>query len=395
MYRNYKLSIVGEMLCITLVILFSYSCNSSEDCDIWSIDITQSYPSRKIIIQDVADISYIKLETDTTFLISSDMIEYLSESFVGFFNNQTGDILFFSSQTGEKAFMFNKRGGGPEEYLLIGAMTFDEIEKELYVWSIMDNAFKVYDTTGMYIKTLPLRNTKKGESTYITGVVDYNSNYLLCTNNHIIGYKENQMDYYESMYLLDKKRIGESYLLDSIPSNDIINIYLQNNSNGQFLSVSPSVSPIVSLDQDIVYNSCSIDTIFKIDKERNKTPFVIRRPSLKDQFSKTILRFDGETSEWIFLTSIKLNYDFEQGTGLNEKHFGISKTDKHIYEVEFVNKDDSEFSYFPLRKGGIYRDSFELIKAKEKGCLSGNLDNLCSSLSEDENGIILLIKEKK
>lgn len=57
----------------------------------------------------------MKLETDSTYLLSSNTPWYASESKVGFVDNKTGNILFFDAQTGGKFFCINRRGAGPEE----------------------------------------------------------------------------------------------------------------------------------------------------------------------------------------------------------------------------------------------------------------------------------------
>lgn len=48
----------------------------------------------------------MKLETDSTYLLSSNTPWYASESKVGFVDNKTGNILFFDAQTGGKALLY-------------------------------------------------------------------------------------------------------------------------------------------------------------------------------------------------------------------------------------------------------------------------------------------------
>ena len=164
------------LLCMTLCM--SACTQSVSEEGLLTLDLNQSYPSKELFIQDIAKVSYSKLEVDSTWLIPSHRTFYASKKYVGFVDNRTGDIFFYHSDTGKKAFHINRKGQGPEEYMATGIVTLDEKNMQLYVWSTWEGVSKVYDVEGKYLKTLPLRNYKKGEYSFVDACVDINDEYM-------------------------------------------------------------------------------------------------------------------------------------------------------------------------------------------------------------------------
>lgn len=374
----------SKLLILSCIALCIFSCTqTTSEHRFLTLDLNQSYPSKELFIQDIAKVSYSKLEVDSTWLIPSHRTFYASKKYVGFVDNRTGDIFFYHSDTGKKAFHINRKGQGPEEYMATGIVTLDEKNMQLYVWSTWEGVSKVYDVEGKYLKTLPLRNYKKGEYSFVDACVDINDEYMLCSH---LKYGS-----YVLTYLLNKNNASQSILIDSVPQSEIIDKNLVHQTESGMTAVSPEVMPIMRSDKGIIFADYSNDTIYRITDEYEKVPYIVRTPSVKSETPHTILRYDGETTDWIFLTSIELHYDFEAKKGLKEKHYGIHKDSRKIYEVELKDRNIGNGGYVPLYKECICLSAHQLMDLLDDNQLSGELKHLASELNEDDNGVLMLI----
>lgn len=357
--------------------------NSSAEC--WYIDIEKDYPKLDLSLQDLAEVHYIPLETDSIFLVSSGKIVCSTNNNIAFIDNKTGNILVYSLKSGKKDFVINRKGGGPEEYLVIGSVVLDEKNLHVYAWSIMEGVIKVYDKNGNYIQTLPLRNYKKGDYLYLTNMIDFGE-YILCSQNRRGGPTIH--------YLLNKEIPGKTILLDSVPSQKVVDIYLQNKKNNVISSVSPEVTPTTKNENYTILADYSCDTIYSIDNQNLvKKPYIVRTPSTQLLPCNKILNYDGECDDWIFLTSIELTYDFNTKEGLHKKHYGLQKTTKKIYEISLLNSDFINSQYIELSKKNYFFKTYDLKKENQSKLICNEkLNNMVDSLDEEDNGIIMVTK---
>ena len=161
-------------------VAMSVSCGPSADKGMMTIDVEKSYPKKELAIDDLWEVEYIALETDSIFLLPGGQPQHIGESKLGFVDNRTGNLLFFDAKTGKKAFCINRKGQGPEDYISVGALVMDEKAGEIFAWNIMYGTFQVYDEQGKYLRTLPMHNKRKDEYLYITNFINLDDNRLLC-----------------------------------------------------------------------------------------------------------------------------------------------------------------------------------------------------------------------
>ena len=123
-------------------------CRQSGETEMITINMEKSYSKKELTIDDLWEVEYIALETDSIFLLPGGQPQHVGESKLGFVDNRTGNLLFFDAKTGEKAFCINRKGPGPEEYKCVGAWVMDEKAGEIIAWTIFDGTFQVYDEQG-------------------------------------------------------------------------------------------------------------------------------------------------------------------------------------------------------------------------------------------------------
>ena len=366
-------------------VAMSVSCGPSADIGMMTIDMEKSYPKKELAINDIWEMEYIALETDSLFLVSGGQPQHVGENKLGFVDNRTGNLLFFDAKTGKKAFCINRKGAGPEEYKSVGALVMDEKTGEIFAWSIIDGTFQVYDAQGIHLRTLPMRNKKKDEYLYITNFINLDDDRLLCSSHNIKGY---------AVHYLQNKKTGLTTIVDSIPNEQYVSEYIFAQKDGVTYSTAPNLTPFVHTLEGLVYADHSNDTLYRMTDGMTPSPFIVRIPRVKETEPNKILRFDNETDDWMFLSGIEMAYDFSQNKGLHQINYGVEKVSGEIFELTFVHPDYEGKEYSPAALNARYYSSGELFTALEDGKLKGKLKEIASTLGEEDNGVIMLLKQK-
>ena len=366
-------------------VAMSVSCGSSADTEMMTIDVEKSYPKKELAIDDLWEVEYIVLETDSIFLVPGGQPYHVSENKLGFVDNRTGNLLFFDAKTGEKAFCINRKGPGPEEYKSVGALVMDEKAGEIFAWTIFDATFQVYDEQGKYLRTLPMHNKRKGEYLNITNFINLDDNQLLCSSNNMKGY---------AVHYLQDKKTGLTTIVDSIPNERYVNQYIFAEKDGVTYSTAPNLIPFVRTSEGLVYADHSNDTLYRMTDGMTPSPFIVRTPRVKETEPNKILRFDNETDDWMFLSGIEMAYDFSKNEGLHQTSYGVEKASGEIYELKFIHPDYEGKEYSPTALNARYYPADELITALEEGKLKGKLKEIASTLGEEDNGVVMLLKRK-
>ena len=370
---------------ITLMVTLMACENSSTQTELITIDVGKSYPKKELTIDDLWKVEYIALETDSIFFLPGGQPYHVGENKMGFVDNRTGNLLFFDVKTGKKAFCINRKGPGPEEYKSVGALVMDEKAGEIFAWTIFDATFQVYDEQGKYLRTLPMHNKRKDEYLYITDFINLNDNQLLCSSHNIKGY---------AVHYLQDKKTGVTTIIDSIPNERYVNQYIFAEKDGVTYSTAPNLTPFVRTSKGLVYADHSNDTLCRMSDGMIPSPFIVRTPRVKETEPNKILSFDNETNDWIFLSGIEMAYNFSKNEGLHQTNYGVEKANGEIYELKFIHPDYEGKEYSPTALNARYYSAYELLTALEEGKLKGKLKEIASTLAEEDNGVVMLLKQK-
>ena len=367
------------------LVAMSVSCGPSADTGIMTVNVEKNYPKKELAIADLWKVEYIALETDSTFLVPGGQPYHVGENKLGFVDNRTGNLLFFDAKTGKKAFCINRKGPGPEEYKSVGALVMEEKAGEIFAWTIFDGTFQVYDAQGKHLRTLPMHNKRKDEYLYITNFINLDDNRLLCSSNNMKGY---------AVHYLQDKKTGLTTLVDSIPNERYVSEYIFAQKDGVTYSTAPNLTPFVHTSEGLVYADHSNDTLYRMTDKMTPSPFIVRTPRVKETEPNKILRFDNETDDWMFLSGIEMAYDFSKNEGLHQTNYGVEKASGGIYELKFIHPDYEGKEYSPTALNARYYPADELLTALEEGKLKGKLKEIASTLDEEDNGVVMLLKRK-
>ena len=156
------------MKCIVLIVFLPFFVMAhsqmnnpqSKSGDLPVVDFSKNHPQKKdIILQDIAVIEYIRLETTDNVILSgvrsmSDVskIASISDNYIVIYEQIRGDIFVFN-RNGKIVSHFNHRGQSGREYSLItnSGVIFDEKNEEIYVCSKL---VQVYSLNGQHKRTL-------------------------------------------------------------------------------------------------------------------------------------------------------------------------------------------------------------------------------------------------
>ena len=159
-FRKVENFIANKKTIVYCLLALLFSCckanNKSEINELASIDVLKQYPEKIIFLQDIANIDYIRLETNLNTLLRTEMdlkIAHVSDDYIIASNTSDGDVFVFDG-SGKSKFSFNHKGPNrAKEYNRITAITFDEKLKEIFICDIFSRKWFVFSEEGSFIRS--------------------------------------------------------------------------------------------------------------------------------------------------------------------------------------------------------------------------------------------------
>jgi len=368
--------------------------------DLHVIDISKNLPEKEVILQNVADIEYVPLETsDDVLLTGACQLIYLDDKNIVVWEPRLGDIFIFD-RNGKVITHFNHRGPGNKEYVLTRNVIFDKKNEEIFV---VDNPqlrrILVYTLTGEYKRTI-----KYSEDYFNINVYNFNDDVFLV-------YDESnwyQTTYNKEPYMFMSKKDGiiVSALDISLPVRYYNRASMAVEVNGQPFTTSLTISAPNNryYGQNLLIADFSSDTIYRLDKNKELTPLIIRKPSVHSSEPRTVLTHQLATDKFVYLSKITL--DFEAAK--NNRSYAIMDL---MYEfatgetsrVSFVNDDylsdtwgDAPFIYPEISQNmaASLIQTPRLKTAFDKKQLKGELEKLVTTLDTEDNPVLMIVKFK-
>jgi len=356
------------------------------------IDISKKYPTKEIHLQNVADIEYVALETTDDVLLSGNCrLSYVSDKYIIVWQSVQGDIFIFN-RNGTIAFHINHKGQGGWEYNMISCVVFDEKNEELFVFdSQSTRRILVYSLTGVYKRTL------KYPENLILAAYNFDDETFFVFDDKGVSIRDWQEGTYsDTPYQFMSKKDGSivSKLDIKLPVR-----YATVFRFGEWTNVHIPPYNRYYYGQDFVIGDYSSDTIYKLSKNKELSPFLVRKPSVHSSNPLTVWTSLLTTDMFSILIKVKkdetnnafpidtLIYDFKTGETNN---------------VTFVNEDlplgkwSNDVSVFiPQKNVTASLIQVPMLKtvAEEKK-LKGELEKLVATLDEDDNPIVMIVKFK-
>jgi hypothetical protein len=381
-----------------------FGCFSKQQVtsNLTEIDVSRDYPEKVIKLSDIADITYIQLNTDDDYLFGNRPVSITKNTIV-IFERIYGSFLFFSKDGAPKS-KFNRKGNGPGEYIEITCAIYDEEKDEIF--SVFRNKIAVYSSSGEYKRTLTLPN-----EIWISEIALFDENSLLIYDSHkqysmafnkikeTDSDKNVQQNDQESPFIRISKKEGDLIERVPVPQDDKIELITTFNAdNGAILSVPGKANRIVKCRDGFLLRNPETDTIFFYNKDLTLTPAMIQTPSVKSLTPMVYINnyIDTEQYQFIEIITMRLENRRLPSTFLvRDKETGIICKPKIIVD-DFKGKEISIAPSITVCTGesqtGFFElDLTELKTAYNENSLSGKLKEIVVSANDDDNNIYLLL----
>ena len=311
------------------------------------IDLSKNHPEKKIILQDIADVEYVPLETTDDVLLSQlSILSYVSDKYIIIHDLMQYNIYVFS-RNGKIISYLNRKGQGPQEYVSISGpgVIFDEKNEEIFVLNFPSYRFLVYSIYGEYKRTLHYSENLRGIFAH-----NFNDEALLIYNNDRLVLTEN---YSETPFLLISKKDGSviSNINIRLPIRYSNRTVVPFESGGQVWTTADYIPTRYNWfdGEDFILSDISSDTIYRITKLRNLTPILVRNPSVQSSDPPIVWSTLLTTDKFIILQKTILDFVSNKEYETLIYEFNTGKTSK----VSFVNADlgGQEFHLYVIGVG--------------------------------------------
>ena len=353
-----------------------------------SVNVKEPYPHKELILKNFMDVEYIPLETSDEFLCNG-TVQAIGKDFiiVASMGNRFGDIFIFD-RNGKGLRKFNHQGRGAGEYMWLMGITLDENNCEMFVKDIRD--VLVYDLYGKFLRSFQAW----GE------MYNFDEEQWICkvtSSNDDVGTNFNQQ-----FTIISKK--------DENIDKDI-RIYFDQKVETRMIfekgemsyGINASYSSIIPFLDSWILTEPSSDTIFRLMSDKTVNPFMVRTPPIQSMNPVIFLFPSIFTEQYYFMETVKKEFDFDTGIGLQTTHLMYDKQEDRIFEYvalndDFATRNTVDMSQKLFNKEVAFWQKFGadiLVEAYKKGELKGKLKEVAAELEEDSNPVIMLAKYKK
>ena len=372
---------------ILLLVMTGCGENKKAADDLITVDVTNSYPKKELILQDFMDVEYVLPETGSEFYTEG-VVQAVGKDIIIAKNERVRDgDLFVFDRNGKGLRKINHKGSGPGEYADMDKIILDDDKNEIYVVDITKLKLLVYDYYGTFKRTVDLK------SMYRTITVFDQENLI-----------------YEILDLSNNPDLPAFSIISKQDGNVVHDIRIPYNEKrdpivyrgrGGMMHKFPALIPY---NENFILTYSSSDTVFNLLSDYSMIPLMVRTPSIQSMSLEVFLFPRMITDSYYFMDAVKKTYDFELNEGFPKVDLMYDRRAKAIYEYKLYNDDYTGKKPIDLSKGETISgeiailfkiEAHELIESNEKGELKGKLKEIASKLDEDSNPVIMLVKQKK
>ena len=365
--------------------------------DLPVLDMKKEYPKKTIALQDIADVEYIVLESHEDGLVGHQDI-IVTDSFI-ITQREMEDIVFFK-RDGSFSHYFSRKGGSGEEYSRFVDLCVDPLLREVYIHDWQRHKLQVYTYEGEYKRTLKVRAegytwgkihclSKDTRSLLMEDLMNVNGKVEKHTNPrpyYMISATDGEVS---RLPLTIKKRIGNS-------------VSYYDKESDRFISISTSISPISNINGRLIFADFALDTVYQY-QDKHFVPIAKKENWMKEDGIPWLVAPDAVTEDFFMWTAIEKDYNktiLPTRTFLQNRHTGkciqVKLIDRNVTEEGYTFHKPMTANCHILPDNTVlqYYRSYELLELYEGGKLQGELKEIASKLSEEDNPIIMLAKFK-
>lgn len=361
-----------------------------------TLDVTKDYPEKKIVLQDLADVKYIPLETKKNALLpnSAGCLGYVSDSLI-VARTSDNEIVLFNGD-GSVRSSFRHVGQGSKEYQYIIGMAVDPKAQEIFIVDyLLKYRMQVYSFTGQYKRTLPIPYKM-----ILNSLQDFSADCLLACDMDVNQGISNRA----KPYMLLSKKTGEIVKeLDIHFTKRMSNRLSKPFGENQTISAALGYDPIVRCEDSYVIGDLSADTIYTYTPQGVLSPMLVRTPPVLSMETPKVLLPDYRAGSYFFFYLVDFEFDFETRTGFPDKYMVYDYAAGKTYVCKLVNRDCEE-QEIQLGDGGVTNKAWNtacytipssmLIEQSEAGKVHGPLKEIAAGRTDDDNPVLAIVRFK-
>lgn len=361
-----------------------------------TLDVTKDYPEKKIVLQDLADVKYIPLETKKNALLpnSAGCLGYVSDSLI-VARTSDNEIVLFNGD-GSVRSSFRHVGQGSKEYQYIIGMAVDPKAQEIFIVDyLLKYRMQVYSFTGQYKRTLPIPYKM-----ILNSLQDFSADCLLACDMDVNQGISNRA----KPYMLLSKKTGEIVKeLDIHFTKRMSNRMSKPFGKNQTISAALAYDPIVRCEDSYVIGDLSADTIYTYTPQGILSPMLVRTPPVLSMETPKVICPDFKTGSYFFFDLVDFDFDFEARSGFSSKYMVYDYAAGKPYVCKLVNRDCEELSCG--LGGGSHTNtvwnttcylipSSDLVEQSEAGKVHGPLKEIAAGRTDDDNPVLAIVQFK-
>ena len=379
------------VLYLVLIAILSTSCTNGKQSkdSLPCIDVRKNYPEKEIILTDIADITYLHLNSDNDNYLYKGGIRCLTKNTIVVYDESSGNILFFTKGGKPKSY-FNRKGQGPEEYINARIVVYDEVADDVFVLSLGNSEIiLVYSATGEYKRKLVL---PKG--TFVNPFVTFDDESLFVYNamaeakRRPKGEIDLPVDFCYEPFIRVSKADGKMLDIVELPINDIV---LRDSPNGPV----GLTLRLMKCTEGLLLCNPETDTIFLYSKNKTLTPVICKTPLVNAMDPMVYMNNCADVGSYQFMAVVTVRRE-EGAFPYPIKYYMREKKTGEIFRQKITLPDytGKEF-FFPSNRdyeNGHYfeLDLIELKEAYNENRLSGKLKELVATLNEEEDNNVFM-----
>ena len=376
-----------------MLALLATACGSGnkEASELPQIDVNTNYPEKEICLQDVAEVSYVALDSQDDLLFNGS-VKSVSDKGIAIYDGSHQRLLFFDKQ-GKFLNPVDRKGQGPEEYSMMFTVFVDWDKNEVVVFCSLSQIV-VYSLDGTFKRRVTFESdVNPGD------VCSWLDGQLISYRRGVLG-EDGQLEPYRPIifYSREAGKMEDSLLYRKEHEFPVIV------GKG---SMEISYPSLVKLNGDVYVNDLSADTIYRlVSPTKALQPVITRTPSVVDDGDGYFMDLYGITSQFYFFKFTSRQPSFDAGNFRiiddKSKNAIYDRKEGKVYHPKFINKDYPSMEKCELRFSEevhacatIQLEAFDLVEALEAGKLSGELKTIAEGLKEDDNPVLMVVKFKE
>lgn len=386
---------------ITLFLLAACGTREKEISGPVLFDATRDYPEKPLWLDEVADITYVPLSSETDSALFRGTLAHVSERTITIHDFPRG-IFYLFDRSGRYLSSFNHKGQGPEDYNFLVTAFVDEASGELF--AVEKNWIQVYDKQGDYRRTLRLP-----DGAWVYEAADGGDETILLVDNQerasilYAGMVDENAEAYEQPFVRISKADGGLVSYITLPKNFLVDLSADFQTAGISLKVFGPNHRLVSHRDGFLLTNQETDTIFLYAHDQLK-PMMIHTPPVSEQGEKSYLNGYVEAGDYLFFEKVIVKAVENRRPPVPSVYYLYDKRDGQFYE-QAVSMRDFEGKRIDLtpqiirpsrdaRLGCLLLTVDELQTANADGKLSGELKRIVDEMPEDSNDLLMLMRFK-